>query len=68
MSTQYFDFAAVGNQVLYPQRALISRGNLRTEASSIEIKPGANEDLFALPDNAIEIEKCMGPDCPLKRV
>jgi TonB family protein len=67
MSNQYFDFATVGDQRLYPRRALISRGNLRIEVSSIEIKPGANEDLFALPDNAIEIEKCRGPGY-LKRV
>jgi TonB family protein len=60
MSDEYFDFTSVGNQIFYPRRAVMLRNDFgRIEVNSIEITPGAaKDDLFALPDNAIEIERC----------
>jgi TonB family protein len=65
MSHEFFDFASVDSvdhQIFYPRRAVILRDDFgRIEVNSIEIKPGdAKDDLFILPDNAIEIERC-GP-------
>jgi TonB family protein len=66
MSHEFFDFTSVESgdkQIFYPRRAVILRDDFgRIEVNSIEIKPGAaKDDLFTLPDSAIEIGRC-GPE------
>lgn len=57
--TEYSDYASLGPS-MYPQRVQVFRENMAPfELEQISITPThANGDLFKVPQNALEIEKC----------
>ena len=57
--TEYSDYASLGAS-MYPQRVQVFRGNMSPfELDQISITPAhANDDLFEVPQNAVEIERC----------
>jgi TonB family protein len=56
---EYLDYASLG-AVMYPQKVQIFRQNLAPfELDQISITPAhPNDDLFKVPENAIEVEEC----------
>lgn len=56
---EYSDYASLGAS-MYPQRVQIFRENLAPfELDQISITPAqANDDLFKVPQNALEVERC----------
>jgi TonB family protein len=57
--TEYSDYASFGTS-MYPQRVQIFRENLAPfELQQISITPARlNDDVFKVPDNAVEVEGC----------
>jgi TonB family protein len=57
--TEYSDYASLGAS-MYPQRVQVFRENMAPfELDQISITPAhANDDLFKVPQNALEIEGC----------